>query len=174
MTEDTPTQQGTPEIVLIVAVARNGVIGRDNGLPWKLRADLQHFRAVTMGHPILMGRKTWDSLGRPLPGRTNIVVSRSPDLTAKGAIVCSDIEAALSRAAAEGCERVFIVGGAEFYRQMLPRADCVMVTEVQAEVEGDAHFPPLDPQDFIEISRTHHSADAHNDHDFDFVEYRRR
>lgn len=163
---------GTPEIVLIVAVARNGVIGRDNGLPWKLRADLQHFRTITMGHPILMGRRTWDSLGRPLPGRTNIVVSRSPDLRAEGATICSNIDEALSRAGSAG--RVFVVGGAELYRQMLPRANRVLVTEVHAEVEGDAHFPRLDPDDFIETSRTHHLADTHNDHDFDFVEYRRR
>lgn len=160
-----------PEIVLIAAVARNGVIGRDNGLPWKLRADLQHFRALTMGHPILMGRKTWDSLGRPLPGRTNIVISRTPGLNVEGAIVCSSIDEALSRAGTS--DRVFVVGGADLYRQMLPQADRVLITEVRVSVEGDAYFPTIDPAAFVEVSRAHHTADAHNEHDFDFVEYRR-
>lgn len=163
---------GRPEIVLIAAVARNGVIGRDNRLPWRLKADLQHFRALTLGHPLLMGRKTWDSLGRPLPGRRNIVISRNPDFQAAGAEILPSIETAL--AAVDGSERVFVIGGAEIYRQLMPCADRLLLTEVWTEVEGDAHFPPIDGARFTEERREPHEADAGNEHDFDFVEYRRR
>lgn len=160
------------EVIVIAAVARNGVIGRDNALPWRLKADLQHFRAVTLGHPLLMGRKTWESLGRPLPGRRNMVISRSSEFCAAGAEVFPSTEAAL--AAVGGNEKVFVIGGAEVYRQIMPIADRLMLTEVWADVEGDAHFPPVDNTQFIEERREPHEADADNEHDFDFVEYRRR
>lgn len=162
----------TPEIVIVAALARNGVIGRDNDLPWRLKADLQHFRALTMGHPILMGRNTWESLGRPLPGRRNMVVSRDPQFRADGAEVFASPEAAI--AAAAGAERIFVIGGAQLYASMLPRAERLVLTEVWADVEGDAHFPMLDRDDFIEERRDSRQADADNEFDFDFVEYRRR
>lgn len=161
-----------PEIVIVAALARNGVIGRDNGLPWRLKADLQHFRALTMGHPILMGRNTWESLGRPLPGRRNMVVTRAAQFRADGAETFASPEAAI--AAAADAERIFVIGGAQLYANMLARAERLVLTEVWADVEGDAHFPMLDRDDFIEERRDSRQADADNEFDFDFVEYRRR
>lgn len=161
-----------PEIIIAAAVARNGVIGVENGLPWRLKADLQHFRALTMGHPILMGRKTWESLGRPLPGRRNLVVTRDPQFHAEGAEVFHDPEAAI--AAAADAQRLFVIGGAQLYASLLPRADRLELTEVRADVSGDAHFPPFDRADFIEERRDPRTADADNEFDFDFVRYRRR
>src|SRR5690606_3145196 len=140
-----------PEIVIVAAVARNGVIGRDNGLPWRLKADLQHFRALTMGHPIVMGRKTWESLGRPLPGRRNMVVSRDPLFRADGAEVFPTPQAAIAAAADE---HVFVIGGAQLYRATLPLADRLVLTEIRADVPGDAHFPPFDRSIYIEELRT--------------------
>ncbi|MCL4760131.1 MAG: dihydrofolate reductase [Rhodocyclaceae bacterium] len=163
---------GKPEIVLIAAVARNGVIGRDNQLPWRQKADLQHFKATTTGSPILMGRRTWESLGRPLPGRRNLVVTRNLEYTAPGAEVFDSPDAAL--AAMAEAQRVFVIGGAELYRQMLDQADRLLITEIWASIEGDASFPPIDPARFEETRREAHSADPDNEHDFDFVEYRRR
>ncbi|AYH42523.1 dihydrofolate reductase [Azoarcus sp. DN11] len=160
-----------PEVVLIAAVARNGVIGRDNALPWRLKADLAHFKATTIGSPILMGRKTWESLGRPLPGRRNIVVTRDASYVADCAEVFTSLDAAL---AAVGTGKVFVIGGAEIYRQLLDRADALVLTEVGAEVSGDAFFPAFDRSRFIETSRESHAADAANDFPFAFVEYRRK
>lgn len=161
-----------PEIVIVAALARNGVIGRDNGLPWRLKADLQHFRALTMGSPILMGRNTWDSLGRPLPGRRNMVVTRAPGFQAAGAEIFHSPEAAI--AAAADAERIFVIGGAQLYATLLPLADRLVLTEVWADVDGDAHFPLLDRDDFVEERRDPRQANADNEFDFDFVEYRRR
>lgn len=160
-----------PDIVLIAAVARNGVIGRDNALPWRLKADLAHFKATTLGHPILMGRKTWESLGRPLPGRRNIVVTRDAQFAANGAEVYTSLDTALA-AVTEG--KVFVIGGADIYRQVLPRASALILTEIDAEVTGDAFFPAFARDAFAEVSRSAQRADADNDHDFAFVEYRRR
>lgn len=162
--------KGAPQVVLIAAVARNGVIGRDNTLPWRLKADLAHFKATTTGYPVLMGRKTWESLGRPLPGRRNLVITRNEDYAAAGAEVFTSPEEAVEAA---GSQQVFVIGGAELYRQLLDRADALILTEVQAEPEGDAHFPAFDRARFIETKREHHPADADNEHPFDFVEYRR-
>ncbi|WP_341643697.1 dihydrofolate reductase [Thauera sp. SDU_THAU2] len=161
-----------PEITLIAAVARNGVIGRDNGLPWRLKADMQHFRAMTMGHPVVMGRKTWESLGRPLSGRRNVVVTRDTRFRAEGAEAFHSPEAAL--AAASDAERIFVIGGAQLYATLLPRADRLELTEVWADVEGDAHFPLFDRSDFVEERRDARTADVDNDFDFDFVSYRHR
>ena len=162
----------TPEIIIIAALARNGVIGIDNGLPWRLKADLQHFRALTMGNPILMGRKTWESLGRPLPGRRNFVVTRDAQFQAEGAEVFHDTEEAI--ASATDADRLFVIGGAQIYTTLLPRADQLELTEIEADVSGDAHFPPFDRADFIEERRERRTADADNEFDFDFVTYRRR
>lgn len=158
------------EVVLIAAVARNGVIGRDNTLPWRLKADLAHFKATTLGHPVLMGRKTWESLGRPLPGRRNLVVTRDTAYAATGAEVFADLDSAL---AAAGQGKLFVIGGAEIYRQLLARADALVLTEVRADVTGDAFFPTFERSHFVECRRETHVADADNDYPFDFVEYRR-
>ena len=162
---------GQAEVILIAAVARNGVIGRENALPWRLKGDLAHFKAVTSGHPVLMGRKTWESLGRPLPNRRNLVVTRTPDYRAKGGEVYASPEAALIAA---GSGKVFVIGGAEIYRQLLDRADTLMLTEVAAEVDGDAFFPDFDRSRFSETRRESHPADANNEFPFDFAEYRRK
>lgn len=162
----------TCEVILIAAVARNGTIGRDNALPWRLKADLAHFKAVTSGHPIVMGRKTWESLGRPLPGRRNVVITRNPGYKADGAEVFTDPAAAM--AALDDAERVFVIGGSELYQQMLAGADHLFLTEIQADIEGDARFPSIDREVFEEVLRESHRADADNEFDFDFVEYRRR
>ncbi|MDX9699485.1 MAG: dihydrofolate reductase [Rhodocyclaceae bacterium] len=159
-------------LILIAAVARNGVIGRENALPWRLKADMRHFRNSTMGHPILMGRKTWESLGRALPGRRNLVLSRRPDYVADGGEVFTSLEDAL--ASTTGADKVFVIGGAELYAQTLARADALMLTEVWTDAEGDARFPEIDWTRFEEVSRQSAQADADNEHDYDFVEYRRR
>jgi dihydrofolate reductase len=158
-----------PELVLIAAVARNGVIGRENTLPWRLKADLAHFKRTTLGAPVLMGRKTWESLGRPLPGRHNIVISRNADYRAEGATVVPSLAAAIS--AAGDVPQVFLIGGAQLYAEGIGQADRLILTEVQAQIEGDAWFPPVDPAHFREIGRSHLPADADNDHPMDFVEY---
>lgn len=134
-------------IALVVAAARNGVIGRDGDMPWRLSSDLKRFKSITMGRPIIMGRKTWESLGRPLPGRQNIVITRQPDFTAPGAEVASSLDEALERARALAGEGgVFIIGGGEIYRQAIPQADRLHVTHVEAEVEGDTVFPEIGPE----------------------------
>lgn len=160
-----------PEIVLIAAVATNGAIGKDNALPWRLKADLAHFKATTLGYPIVMGRKTWESLGRPLPGRTNIVISRDRDYSAPGARVVDSVAAAI--AACADRERLFVIGGAQIYALALPLADRLLLTEVDASIEGDAFFPSFDRSAFAEIGRRHQARDADNDHAADFVDYRR-
>lgn len=161
-----------PEIILIAAVARNGVIGLDNGLPWRLKADLAHFKKKTSGHSIVMGRKTWESLGHPLPGRRNLVISRNAHFVAAGAEVFTDPLEAIEAAATS--EKIFIIGGAELYCQTLAYVDRLMLTEIWADVAGDTHLPNIDPQLFEEVRREPRSADADNQFDFDFVEYVRR
>lgn len=156
-------------MTLVVAYARNRVIGRDNGLPWKLPGDLAHFKRTTLGHPIVMGRKTWESLGRPLPGRTNIVISRQAGYTAEGAVVVQDIDAAL--AAAAGSDEVFIIGGAQIYGAALDRAERIVATEIKADVDGDAWFPLLPGFRWREVSREPQAAE--NGYEYDFVVYER-
>jgi dihydrofolate reductase len=142
------TEKINTPIALIVAVARNGVIGRDNTLPWRLPADLKHFKATTLGKPIVMGRKTFESLGKPLPGRTNIVITRDESFSAEGAVVVHTIEAALQAADAiavrDGAAEIMVIGGAEIYRQALPLAQVLYYTRVELDVDGDAHFPAID------------------------------
>lgn len=161
-----------PQIVVIAAVARNGIIGRDNALPWRLKADLAHFKRTTLGHPVVMGRKTWESLGRPLPGRINIVVSRSNGWHAEGAQIVDSLDAAIT--ACDSAERIFVIGGAQLYALALPIADRLLLTEVQADVEGDTRLPAFDRSAFVETQRAHQAADADNDFAADFVEYTRR
>jgi dihydrofolate reductase len=165
------------DIALIAAVAENGVVGRDNQLPWHLPGDLPYFKRVTLGKPVVMGRKTWDSIGRPLPGRANIVVSRQAGLQLEGATVVADIESALALAAdiaaGEGAQELMVIGGAEIYALALPLAQRLYLTEVHAEVAGDAWFPPWNRADWQERSREYHSAAATNPYDFSFVVYER-
>jgi dihydrofolate reductase len=150
------------KIVLVAAVARGGVIGRDGGLPWRLPEDARRFRELTIGHPVVMGRRTWDSLPdrfRPLPGRQNVVVTRNPGWRAEGAEPVPSLDAALRRL--DGSERVFVIGGAELYAQALPRADALELTEIDVEYEGDAFFPAWRREEFEEVARDLHvSADG--------------
>jgi len=155
---------------LIVAYAQNRTIGRENTLPWKLAGDLAHFKRTTLGHPIIMGRKTWDSLGRPLPGRRNIVISRDASKVANGAEFVSILDEALNRLAPN--EDAYIIGGAQIYQQALPLVDHVVATEVQAIVEGDAFFATLDPTLWKEVSRV--SQPPENGLAYDIVQYDRR
>ena len=135
-------------LCLIAALAQNRVIGRDNQLPWHLPADLKHFKALTLGKPIIMGRKTWDSLGRPLPGRLNLVISRQPGLSLEGAEVFASLDAALQRAEAwalaQGVDELMLIGGAQLYEQALPLAARLYLTRVELSPEGDAWFPEFD------------------------------
>jgi dihydrofolate reductase len=167
-----PRHPTRPELVLIAAVARNGVIGRDGGLVFQEPADQRHFRQATLGCPVIMGRRTWDSLPprfRPLPGRRNIVVSRSPGLAATGAEVAADLPAAL--AAASDAPRVFVIGGAQLYAQALPLAQRLMLTEVDAELPGDVFFPAWDRTLFVETRR--HRACTDQGMPYHFVDYER-
>lgn len=159
------------KISIIVAMDSNGVIGKDNELPWHLPADLQHFKKTTMGKPILMGRKTWESIGRPLPGRTNIVITRDSDYQADGCIVVSSIDAAMAAAGEQ--DEVMVIGGAEFYRQVLPRADTLYLTRIHASFDGDVVFPGLRASDWREVERSDQSADEKNPHDYSFIRLER-
>lgn len=154
----------TPIVALVWAMARNRVIGRDNALPWRLPADLQHFKALTTGHPVLMGRKTFESLGRPLPNRTNIVVTREHGYAPAGVRVAHSLDEALAIAGADlpDDRLVFVIGGENLYSQMLARADRLYVTLVDAEVEGDARFPELDWSQWRELERRDQPADERN------------
>jgi dihydrofolate reductase len=160
-----------PNLTLIAAVAKNGVIGIDNRLPWRLPADLKHFKALTLGHTVIMGRKTWESLPanfRPLPGRRNIVVTRNADYQAEDATVVTSLPAAI--AAAENSE-AFVIGGAELYAAALPLANRLQLTEIDASVEGDTFFPAIDPNQWQETTRETHHDDA--GFDYAFVTYQR-
>ncbi|MFA6311437.1 MAG: dihydrofolate reductase [Sterolibacterium sp.] len=167
----TPAQR-PPRITLIAAVAKNRVIGAGNTLPWRLPEDLKRFKALTLGHPIVMGRKTWESLGRPLPGRTNIVVSRNGDFAAVGAQRVGSVAEALTVAAATGSDEVFIIGGAEIYRQALPFAQRLQLTEIDRDFAGDVHFPAVDPALWRETAREPHQSGA--GFDYAFVTYERQ
>ena len=158
-------------ISLIVAASDNGVIGVDGELPWRLPADLQHFKSVTMGKPIVMGRKTWDSLGRPLPGRQNIVITRQPGFEAGGCDVVPYPAKALT--VADDADEVMIIGGGQIYAMFLRRADRVYLTRVHTDVEGDAVFPDLDGELWERVSADRHEADDANEHAFTFEVYER-
>jgi Dihydrofolate reductase len=163
-------------IVIVVAVARNGVIGRDGDMPWRLPTDLKHFKTVTMGKPIVMGRKTFESIGRPLPGRTNIVVSRKSGPIEGVEVVRSLDEAiALGQRSAEetGAGAVAVVGGGEIYAQALPLADTLHVTHVEADIAGDARFPAIDPGTWHLVSEDAVPAGERDSHDMRFALYRR-
>lgn len=161
----------TPRVSVIAALAKNRVIGIENRLPWRLPEDLAHFKALTLHHPILMGRKTFESLGRPLPGRTNIVITRNVDYRRDGCLVADSIPAAI--ALCEDTDEVFFIGGAELYAQVIPLADRLYLTEVDVDAQGDAWFPDYDRSAFREISRESHTGGKGDTLRFDFVVYER-
>ena len=162
------------ELVLIAAMARGRVIGRAGTLPWHLPEDLAHFRAATRGHAVVMGRKTWESLParfRPLPGRRNLVVTRNPAWQAEGADAAHSLDEALARVS--GDDRVFVIGGAELYATALPLAHTLLLTEIDASIEGDTQFPAFEGMGFVEVAREAHEAARPNHFKFSFVTYRR-
>lgn len=156
---------------IIAAVAENGVIGRSGDLPWRLPDDLKQFKARTLGSPMIMGRKTFESLPKLLPGRVHVVVTRNPRYEAEGAVVVHDLDAALARAEASGT--AYVIGGAELFRAALPRADFLVLTHVEAVVEGDTVFPPVDWSQWRAVEETHHDADAKHAYAFRVVVYER-
>lgn len=167
------------EIVFVVAVAENGVIGAGGAIPWRLKSDMQRFKALTIGRPVIMGRKTFESLPgrRPLPGRTNIVITRDSDYRAAGAVVTTSAAEAGSVARGDALRRsvaeIAVIGGAEIYRQWLDRADRLEITEVHARPDGDTHFE-IDRAGWDETSRVRHPAGPDDSADFSYVTYRRR
>lgn len=160
-----------PAVTLIVAATDAGVIGRDDKMPWHLPADLAHFKLLTWGKPILMGRKTFASIGRPLPGRTNIVLTRDQAWSHPGVTAVHTLDAAFAAAAA--APEVMVIGGAQVYAECLPRATRVELTRIHADIPGDTHFPALDPGRWREVARSEHAADARNAHALTFLSYAR-
>jgi dihydrofolate reductase len=164
------------QIVLIAAIAENGVIGRDGGMPWRLKSDMRHFRGLTLGKPVVMGRKTYLSLSiKPLPGRTNIVVSRDKDFTLAGAIVAPSLEAALEAARGDalrrGVDAVMVIGGADIYAQAMPFAQRLEITRVHLTADGDAAFPPIDPAVWRQSAGTAHPAGPDDDAPYEVATY---
>ena len=167
-----------PEVVLIVAVAENGVIGAGGTIPWRLKADQQRLKAMTIGKPVVMGRKTFVSLRRPLPGRTNIVVTRDADYRAEGAVVTTSFAAAYAVATGDALRRfateIAVIGGAEIYAQWMDRADRLEITEVHARPEGDTYFAAIDLAAWEEVARVRNPAGPDDSADYSYVTYRRR
>ena len=162
------------KISIIVAKAKNGVIGKDNQLIWRLSADLQLFKSHTTGHHIIMGRKTYESVGKPLPNRTSIVITNNQDFKVpEGHIVAHSLEEAIQLCIGKKLDNVFIIGGAEIYKQALPIADELMVTEVNAMPDGDVFFPEIDKTIWKETSRENFKADENNKYDYSFVTFER-
>ncbi|KQS33464.1 dihydrofolate reductase [Dyadobacter sp. Leaf189] len=162
------------KIGIVVAVADNGVIGKDNQLLWRLPDDLKRFKQLTLGHPMIMGRKTFESIGKPLPGRTSIVVTRNADFASDGIMVVHSLDEALEAARQIENEEAFIIGGGELYKQAQSIADRLYVTEVHTEIEGDTHFHVNDPSAWIETERTVHEHDDKHAFKFEFVNYSKR
>jgi dihydrofolate reductase len=156
---------------LIVAMTKNRVIGKNNALPWHLPADLKHFKSLTMGHHIVMGRKTYESIGKPLPGRTSVVVTRNVNYSMPGVIVVSSLEAAI--AACGDDAEIFVIGGAELYRQAINLADRIYLTEIDADISGDAYFTELGRKLWLETERESHAPDEKNAYPHHFVIYER-
>lgn len=171
MSDSNPSNSAPPRICLIAALAANRVIGKNNALPWHLPADLKRFKALTMGHPVVMGRKTYESIGRPLPGRRNLVITRNRGYSAPGCEVVHSFDAAI--AACRGAQEIFVIGGAELYRESLPRAHCLEFTEIRAKIEGDATFPEFSMSEWHETGREIHSDEAGIPFRYDFARYER-
>lgn len=158
------------KLSIVAAMASHRVIGIQNALPWHLPADLKHFRAVTMGKPVIMGRKTYDSIGKPLPGRENIVVTRNLEWSAEGCIVVHSLQEAITRVRSSSQPEACIIGGSEIYQQALAYADCLYLTEIDAAFEGDAFFPERDPTLWKELSRESYIHPEHG-WTYHFVQY---
>jgi dihydrofolate reductase len=173
-----PETEASPEVVLIVAVADNGVIGYRGAMPWRLKSDIQRFKALTTGKPVVMGRKTFISLRRPLPGRTNIVVTRDVNFRAAGAVVTTSFAAARAVATGDALRRsageIAVIGGAEIYAQWMESADRLEITEVHARPEGDTWFAEIDAAIWEEVARVRNPAGPDDSADFSYVTYRRR
>lgn len=157
----------------IVAISANNVIGKDNELPWYLPADLKYFKRTTLGHPVIMGRKSYDSIGRPLPKRTNIIVTRDPYYISSNILVAHSIGEAVDLAKDMESEETFIIGGAMIYESSLPLLDRMYITEVNANIEGDTFFPEWNQEEWKLISEEHHTSDEKNEFDYAFKIYER-
>lgn len=172
-----PSSATSPQIVFVVAVAENGVIGRDNAMPWRLKSDLKRFKAITFNRPVIMGRKTFASIGRPLPGRTNIVVTRDKKFQAPGIVVATSLDAAHDIARGDALRRfvteIMVIGGADIFAQWLTKADRLEITEVHDQPEGDTFLKPVDPAEWQEVARTRHSKADSDTADFSYVTYKR-
>ncbi len=175
------SESGVPEapggiaIILVVAVAENGVIGRDNNLPWRIKSDLKFFRSVTMGKPVVMGRKTYASIGKPLPGRTNIVITRQADFAAPGVLVAPGLDQALAAARGDalrrGADAIAVIGGTDVFLQTLPLADRIILTLVHAKPAGDTYFPAIDPAVWREADRLPQPKGPDDEYGFTIVNY---
>jgi dihydrofolate reductase len=162
------------QISIIVAVSTNGVIGKDNQLIWRLPDDLKRFKSLSLGHPIIMGRKTYESIGKPLPGRTSIVITRNPEFFSEGIVVATSLGDAMEKARLTGTPETFIIGGGNIYEQALPVSHKIYLTEVHTEIEGDTFFHLDNPTDWQENVRVHHPADDRHAVSFDFVDLSRK
>jgi dihydrofolate reductase len=158
-----------PLISMVVAATENDVIGRDNGMPWHLPDDLKYFKARTMGKPMLMGRKTFDSIGKPLPGRTSLVLTRDPTWRAEGVIVVRSLDEALAHASSTSAAELCVIGGAEVFRLAWPLAKRLFLTRIHANIPGDTFFPRVNPTEWREVERTEHPADARHAYAMSFV-----
>ncbi len=165
------------DIIIVAAVAENGVIGRGNARPWRLKSDMTHFRTLTMGKPVVLGRKTFASIGKPLAGRTTIVISRDQNFGAPGIVVAPNFDAALTSARGDALRRtadaIIVAGGADIYAQALPLATRLVITEVRKRVDGDARFPAIDAKLWRETARSEHEGGAQDEADFALVTYQR-
>lgn len=161
------------EICLIAAAGENDVIGRDGDLPWHLPDDLKHFKRLTTGHPVIMGRRTFESFGRPLPDRLNIVITRRDDWSHQGVVTAASLDEAILQAGEQDAARIFIAGGEQIYRAALPIADVIHLTRVHATPQGDVHFPAIDPARWTLVDERHHPADDRHEHAMTFREYHR-
>lgn len=159
-------------VSLIVAVSRNNVIGKDNQLIWKLSADLKRFKSLTTGHSIIMGRKTFDSIGKPLPNRKSVIITRQADFVAEGCIVVNSLEEALAKTQDE--EEVFIIGGGTIYKEAIAKADKIYYTKVHQDFDGDTFFPPVNLQEWESVSRKDCMPDEKNEYAYSFIDYKRK
>jgi dihydrofolate reductase len=169
---------GAPPLVLVAAVARNGVIGANKGLPWRLSSDLKRFKSLTWGKPLVMGRRTYLTIGRALPGRETIVVTRDPGFAAPDVLIAHNLEAALDlaadRARAMGAAEIVVAGGGEIYAQTIARAERLFITKVALDAQGETRFPPIDPGQWREVRREKGARGPRDEADFAFVEYERK
>ncbi len=176
MTARAPSRS-TPEIVFMVAVAQNNAIGLDNRMPWHLKSDLQRFKAMTLNKPVVMGRKTYQSIGRPLPGRTNIVVTRDPDFRAPGVVIAPSLDAAYDAALGDALRRcaaeIMVIGGADIFAQWMARASRLEITEVHAAPEADTFLAPVDIKEWQEVARQSRTKTENDTADFSYVTYKR-